>query len=106
MADPIKRGLFVRKDMIKPARVTALPEYKIKVLFEDGTEGVIDLSTFMGEGIFTSLRDENIFKKVYVTKSSIAWSDELEIDAGTIYAEIKQKTPKELFHSLVPYATN
>lgn len=52
--------------MKKPIKVVALPAYKLKVSFEDGTEGVVDLSSFINEGIFSVLKDENAFKNVYV----------------------------------------
>lgn len=92
--------------MVKPIHVKALPQYRIHVLFEDNTEGVIDLSSFISEGIFASLKDENVFSKVYVSKSAIAWSEELEIDSAAIYSEIKQRTPEELFHSFTSYAAD
>lgn len=92
--------------MIKPVQVTALTEYRINVLFEDNTEGIIDLASLVEKGIFKVLKDNSFFKKVYVTKSSIAWSEELEIDAITIYAEIKQKQPEELFQISTPYAAD
>lgn len=38
-------------------------------------------------------------------KSSIAWSEELEIDADAIYLEIQQKSPEEIFHSPMTHAT-
>jgi small subunit ribosomal protein S1 len=38
--------------------------------------------------VFESLKDRSLFSKAYSTGSSIAWSDELEIDSDTIYMEL------------------
>lgn len=89
---------------MKITSVTALNAYKLKVTFEDGISGVIDLSDFVTTGIFAPLSDTNLFNKVYTNGYSIAWSNELEIDAIAIYAEIVNKGPEEILN--VNYATN
>jgi hypothetical protein len=38
--------------MVKPISVSALPNLRIKVVFSDGTEGVVGLSELAGQGIF------------------------------------------------------
>jgi hypothetical protein len=37
------------------------------------------------------LQDQNQFAKVYTNGYSIAWSNELEIDAANIYSELTDK---------------
>lgn len=91
---------------MKAVSVNALPEYKIEVAFDDGVSGVVDLKDFIGKGIFSALKDKSLFNKVYTTGYSIAWSDELEIDALAIYAEILNKKPEEVLSASLTYATN
>jgi len=79
--------------------------YDIHVLFEDGVAGTIHLNDLVENGIFRPLKDIPQFEKVYTTGYSIAWSDHLEIDAATIYAELSGKAPGEVFSSHF-YATN
>lgn len=81
---------------MKVMDVKALPKYMISVLFEDGIKGMIDLGELVEQGIFKELTDETLFNKVYTTGYSIAWFDELEIDALTIYAELLDKQPEEV----------
>ena len=81
---------------MKVIDVKALPEYNIAVSFEDGVSGVINLADLVGQGIFCAIKDEVLFSKVYTTGYSIAWSNELEIDALTIYAELLDKQPEEV----------
>jgi hypothetical protein len=80
--------------------------YDIHVLFEDGVAGTIRLNNLIEKGIFLSLKDATKFSQVYTTGYSIAWSDQLEIDAATIYAELSGKNPTEAFSSPYSYATN
>lgn len=91
---------------MKVISVKALPKYRILVLFEDGVTGEIDLNELVGIGIFAELKDENLFSKVYSPGYSIAWSEELEIDAFAIYAELLSKRPENVLKSTYFYASN
>lgn len=62
----------------------------------DGVIGIINLSEMVKQGIFRGIKDEVLFSKVYTTGYSIAWSDELEIDTLTIYAELLCRQPEEV----------
>ncbi len=79
--------------------------YSIEVEFEDGINGIVDLSDFIDTGIFSVLKDPAQFAKVYTTGYSIAWSDDLEIDAANIYSELTGKDPATYFDQTT-YATN
>jgi hypothetical protein len=52
------------------------------------------------------LKNKSLFDKAYSNGYSVAWSDELEIDALTIYAEILNKDPAEVLNKNLNYATN
>ena len=91
---------------MKVKNVIALTEYKLQVTFDDGVSGTVDLGDFIQRGIFSSLKEERLFSKVYTNGYSIAWSDELEIDALTIYAEFLDKSPNEILNTNMNYATN
>ena len=67
--------------------------YIIHVLFEDVIGGIVHLNDLVEAGIFLPLKDTNQFAKVYTTGYSIAWFDQFEIDAATIYTELFGKTP-------------
>jgi len=84
---------------MKATEVKAIGEYKIKVAFDDGVTGIVDLESLIQKGIFRQLMDKNIFQNVYTDGAAIAWSDELEIDADNIYAEILSTAPAKLLHT-------
>ena len=80
--------------------------YDILVQFEDGVSGTLHLNDLVEKGIFRPLKDTAQFAKVYTTGYSIAWSDQLEIDAATVYAELSGTSPGEVYSSPLSYATN
>ena len=91
---------------MKVISVNPLHDYKLQVTFDDGVSGVVDLKNFIKNGIFSILQNEELFKKVFSNGYSIAWSDELEIDALTVYAEILNKEPEDILAANFNYATN
>jgi hypothetical protein len=90
---------------MKAIEVTPKPGYKLKVAFDDGLVGEIDLSDFIKEGIFALLQNEEEFAKVYFTDYAVAWNDDLEIDLLAIYVELAAKSPDKLF-TIPEHATN
>ncbi|WP_183576694.1 DUF2442 domain-containing protein [Mucilaginibacter sp. X5P1] len=91
---------------MKAINITVLPEYTLRVTFDDGISGTIDLKQFIENGIFSVLKDQHLFNKVYTTGYSIAWDEDLEIDALTIYAEITNKKPEDILSDNLNYASN
>ncbi len=83
---------------MKAIDVKALSGYKIKVVFDDGVSGIVDLNSLVQKGIFQVLKDEHTFQNVYTDGTAISWSEELEIDADNIYAEILKTDPSLLLH--------
>ena len=76
---------------MKVREVKYIADYTISIKFDDGINGTIQLNDLVQKGIFKLLQDKNQFAKVYTNGYSIAWSNELEIDANTIYAELTGK---------------
>jgi hypothetical protein len=90
---------------MKIVSVISTGGYTLQVAFEDGIKGRVDLSGLVKTGVFTVLKDEQRFAAVSTNGYSVAWSDELEIDAATIYSELSGKDPANFF-SKGTYATN
>ena len=91
---------------MKAIEVQPLAGYKIKVVFDDGVSGIVDLNDLISKGIFQQLKDEAAFRNVHIDGAAIAWSDELEIDADNIYAEILKVEPAELLHTPLYHAAD
>ena len=91
---------------MKVTSVTALAGYNLQVAFDDNVAGIVNISDVIETGVFSILKDETKFYGVYTNGYCIAWSDELEIDALAIYAEILNKDPEEIFNVDLRYAAN
>ena len=91
---------------MKVLEVKYLSEFTISVTFDDGVSGTIQLNDLVTKGIFQTLKDKAAFAKVYTKGYSIAWSDELEIDAANIYSEITGKHFGEFVNPKLAYASN
>ena len=70
---------------MKVQEVKYITDYTITIKFDDGVNGTIELNDLVQKGIFKVLQDKNQFAKVYTNGYSIAWSNELQIDATTIF---------------------
>lgn len=82
--------------MIRPVQVQPLPAYRLRLVYADGLEGVIDLSADVGRGVFAPLADESFFGTVHLGQyGQIAWSDEIEICPDAAYQEIADSRAPE-----------
>ena len=91
---------------MKIIRVDPLPAYQLNVLFDDGVSGIIDLKDFIKNGIFKILQKKEVFNAVYTNGYSVAWNEDLEIDALAIYAELLNKKPEDIIAANFNYAAN
>ncbi len=84
--------------MLTVVEVGALPGYGIRARYEDGVEGEVDLSRLAGKGVFSAWADRAFFETVRVSPhGSIAWSDDVELCADSIYLELTGKKLEDLF---------
>jgi hypothetical protein len=84
-----------------PTEVKPLDNYRLWVKFSDGAEGIVDLSEFVGKGVFALWNDYREFQKVHIGPGSeIAWSDQIDMCPDAIYLKITGKKPEELFSKL------
>ncbi len=76
------------KDIVE---VQPLDGYRLRLRFEDGTEGVIDLAQLVPlSGVFAPLRDRNEFLSVRVNPElgTICWPSGADLDPDVLYALI------------------
>lgn len=63
--------------------VKYLHDYLIHIVFNNGKEGTIDLSSFVGQGIFEPLSNQDYFKKVFADGWTISWPNGADIAPET-----------------------
>jgi hypothetical protein len=91
---------------MKIIKVEAMSNYSVRVTFDDGNIGMVDMNELIRKGIFRVLQDPVSFAKVYSTGEAIAWSEDLEIDGLNLYAQIVQKDPSQLAQKYFTHATD
>jgi hypothetical protein len=87
--------------MHRIVRVDVLSDYRLDLLFEDGTHGLVDLSHLVGSGVFTAWKDYSIFQGVKIGDGGeLIWSDSVDLCADSLYLRVTGKSPEEIFPSL------
>jgi hypothetical protein len=79
------------KDIIE---VKPLDDYRLRLRFEDGTEGTIDLTKLVPfTGVFAALRDRNNFNLVRVDPElgAVCWPNGADLDPDVLYSIVTGK---------------
>jgi Protein of unknown function (DUF2442) len=75
-------------------RVTPFPKYRLRIEFDDGISGIIDLSDELTGEVFEPLRDEALFRQVTVDDyGAVCWPNGADLAPDAIYREITGKSP-------------
>jgi hypothetical protein len=74
-----------------PVLVKSVGKYKIWLKYADKTEGVVDLSSLAGKGVFEIWENGSCFENVFIDpiSNAIAWNEELDLCPDNLYLEIK-----------------
>ncbi|HRB96716.1 MAG TPA: DUF2442 domain-containing protein [Nitrosomonas sp.] len=74
---------------IRPVTVT--PNYCLSVTCNDGATGVVDMSQLIFSektGIYSSLKDAQLFNQVCIELGALAWSNGADFDPVWLHEEI------------------
>lgn len=68
--------------MPKPIAVKPLPDFRIWLRYDDGVEGIVDLSDLAGRGVFAAWNDRRFFEAVRLgSHGAIEWGAEIDLCA-------------------------
>ena len=88
---------------MKIKRLTALPGYRLQLEFADGVNGLVDLSTKVGTGVFAVWQDQEVFAQARVGQSGqIEWPGDIDLCADTLYLEVTGHLPAEFVRKAEP----
>ena len=71
-----------------------LSDFKIKVSFADGTNGVADLAPRLSQGTlgdgFDALCDQAVFARVYLEHGALTWPGGIDLAPDAMYQRIRE----------------
>ena len=72
--------------------VAVVGDYRLRLLFDDGTVGDVDFSSREWVGVFEPLRDPAVFALVRVDPeaATIVWPGDLDMAPETLYEEARR----------------
>jgi hypothetical protein len=66
--------------------VAPLPDYELLVTFENGQQRIFDVKPYLDSGVFTSLRNEALFRSVHVSFDTVEWANGADLCPEVLYS--------------------
>lgn len=63
--------------------------FKIHLVFNDGTSGVVDFEPFLEGPIFEPIRDPQAFARFFIEAGTITWPNGADVAPETLHAHAK-----------------
>ena len=70
--------------------VVPTDDYVLKIVFDNGEYGTLDIKPFLNFGVFRRLQDQNVFKRVKVSFDTIEWDGGIDLDPEFIYKQCRR----------------
>lgn len=80
-------GFEVNRINPRISEVATAEDYKSKLTFTNGEQGIYDCSNLLDFGVFKVLRDLNYFKQAKVSDGTVVWPHEQDICPDTPYLD-------------------
>ena len=80
-------------DLVHVTAVHVSGDHRLRLAFEDGTEGEIDLSTRAWRGVFAPFAEPEYFSRVSLDAElgTIVWPNGADIAPETLYAWVRKR---------------
>jgi len=76
-------------DMNEIKKIKYVSGYTYHLVFDDGTKGDVDFSTYLNKGeVFKPFKNLHFFKKAIIDSGTIAWPNGIDIAPETLYEKI------------------
>jgi hypothetical protein len=81
--------------------VKAQTNYRLFVRYDDGACGYVDLSDFVGKGVFAAWATPGIFEQVSLAEAGHPeWPSGLDLCPDFLYMQLTGKRPEQVFPAL------
>ena len=72
-------------------KVSPNSNYTVRLVFDNGEEGIFDVKPYLDKGIFKKLRDLHVFNSVKPFMGTIQWRNGQDFCPDTLYIESKRQ---------------
>jgi hypothetical protein len=72
-------------------KVKPLNNYNLELTFENNEIKIFDVKPYMDTGLFTTLKDERIFKMVKISYDTIEWPNKVDLEPEVLYEKSRAK---------------
>jgi len=87
--------------MRKVSKVKTLQGYRLDLTFDDGVNGVVDVSDLVGRGVFALWRDHRVFEQVRIGSfGELVWEDKIDLCPDSLYLKATGRQPEDVFPAL------
>jgi hypothetical protein len=78
-----------------------LPGFRLALQFDNGEGGVVDLTEFVGVGVFAAWEEPGVFERVSITaEGAVEWPGELDMCPDALYLRMTGKRPEDVLRFL------
>ena len=70
--------------------VKPLMNYRLELTFDNSEVKIFDLSSYLETGLFSELKDYDLFKQVRISFDTIEWPNGADLDPEILYIESKE----------------
>ena len=72
-------------------RVQPIDDYQIYIEFDNDECGVLNMKPYLNFGVFSRIRDKNVFSEVRVSFDTIEWPGGIDLDPQFVYEKSDKK---------------
>lgn len=69
------------------SEVAAIEGYQLRILFDNGEQGLFDCSGLLNFGVFQELRDKRYFERAKAVDGTVVWPHGQDICPDTLYLD-------------------
>ena len=75
--------------MVRIKKAIPLEDYRLKVTFDTGEEGIFDMKGWLKGRIFSKLKDKEIFNHVAIDEiaGTVFWTDGIDLCPDVVYEQ-------------------
>lgn len=67
------------------AKVIVKDDYKLLITFSTGETKLFDTRPYLDKGVFSRLKDKEIFKQAFVAFDTVCWPGDLDVSPEKLY---------------------